>query len=44
MLRRRVEHRLRSAVPGASVAAGEVRADRGAVKLALRHLGAVAPG
>jgi glucosamine kinase len=44
MLRRRVEHRLRSAVPGASVDAGEVRADRGAVKLALRHLGAVAPG
>lgn len=43
-LRRRVEHRLRSAVPGASVVASEVRADRGAVKLALRHLGAVAPG
>jgi len=44
ILRRRVEHRLRSAVPGASVVAGEVRADRGAVKLALRHLGAAALG
>jgi len=39
-LRRRVEHRLKSAVPGAHVRAEEVQAVRGAVRAALRVLGA----
>ena len=38
-LRKRVEHRLRSAVPGAQVRAEEVVPVRGAVKSALRFLG-----
>ncbi|MGH7551899.1 MAG: hypothetical protein ACREMQ_02600, partial [Longimicrobiales bacterium] len=37
-LRKRLEHRLKSAVPGAHVHAGEVDAARGAVKRALRHV------
>ena len=42
-LRRRVEHRLRSAVPGAQVRTEEVQAVRGAVRGALRFLGVEAP-
>ncbi|MES2179583.1 MAG: BadF/BadG/BcrA/BcrD ATPase family protein [Gemmatimonadota bacterium] len=38
-LRKRLEQRLRSAVPGAQVHAGEVDAARGAVRGALRYLG-----
>ena len=38
-LRRRVEHRLKSAVPGAQVRAEEVIPVRGAVRGALRMLG-----
>ena len=38
-LRKRLEQRLRSAVPGAQVNAPEVNAARGAVKNALRYLG-----
>lgn len=38
-LRRRLEHRLRSAVPGAQVRAEEVNPARGAVRGALRFLG-----
>src|SRR5260221_118882 len=38
-LRRRLEHRLRSAVPGAQIHAGEVNPARGAVRGALRYLG-----
>lgn len=41
-LRKRVEHRLRSAVPGAQVRAEEVVPVRGAVKGALRFLGVAA--
>jgi glucosamine kinase len=37
-LRKRLEHRLKSAVPGAHIHAGEVDAARGAVRRALRHL------
>jgi glucosamine kinase len=39
--RKRLEHRLKVAVPGAHVHAAEVDAARGAVKGALRHLGAL---
>ena len=39
MLRKRVEHRMKSAVPGAQVRAEPVDAARGAVKGALRFLG-----
>ena len=42
VLRRRVEHRLKSAVPGAQVRAEEVVPVRGAVRGALRYLGAEA--
>lgn len=38
-LRRRVEHRLKTAVPGAQVRSDEVQAVRGAVRSALRFLG-----
>lgn len=38
-LRRRVEHRLKSAVPGAQLRTAEVQAARGAVRVALRMLG-----
>jgi len=37
-LRKRLEHRLKSAVPGARIHAGDVDAARGAVRRALRHL------
>jgi len=36
--RKRLEHRLKSAVPGAQVHAGDIDAARGAVKGAVRHL------
>ena len=39
-LRKRLEHRLRAAVPGAQVKAGEINAARGAVRGALRFVGA----
>ena len=39
LLRRRVEHRLKSAVPGAQIRAEEVSPARGAVRGALRYLG-----
>ena len=39
-LRKRLEHRLKSAVPGAHVHASEIDAARGAVRAALRHLAA----
>lgn len=39
-LRKRLEHRLRSAVPGAQVKAGEISPARGAVRGALRFVGA----
>jgi glucosamine kinase len=42
-LRKRLEHRLKSAVPGAQVRLGEVNAARGAVRAALRLLGVEAP-
>jgi glucosamine kinase len=42
MLRKRLEHRLRSAVPGAQLHLAEVDADRGAVRGALRYLGETA--
>ena len=41
-LRKRLEHRLRSAVPGAQLNATEVDAARGAVRGALRYLGETA--
>jgi glucosamine kinase len=41
-LRKRLEHRLRSAVPGAQLHAGEVNPARGAVRGALRYLGETA--
>jgi glucosamine kinase len=41
-LRKRLEHRLRSAVPGAQLHTGEVNAARGAVRGALRYLGETA--
>ncbi len=39
-LRKRLEHRLKSAVPGAQVHKGEIDAARGAVRAALRHMAA----
>lgn len=39
-LRKRLEHRLKSAVPGAHVHTSEIDAARGAVRAALRHLAA----
>lgn len=42
MVRKRLEHRLRSAVPGAQLHAGEVDAARGAVRGALRYAGETA--
>jgi len=39
MLRKRLEHRLRSAVPGAQIRPGDVDPARGAVRGALRYLG-----
>jgi glucosamine kinase len=41
--RKRLEHRLKSAVPGAQIHAEEVDAARGAVHRALRHLAQLAP-
>jgi glucosamine kinase len=41
-LRKRLEHRMRSAVPGAQIQAAEVNAARGAVRGALRYLGETA--
>ena len=38
-LRKRLEHRLKSAVPGAQIRAGEVNPARGAVRSALRYVG-----
>jgi glucosamine kinase len=38
-LRKRLEHRLKTAVPGAQLHSGEVDASRGAVRSALRYLG-----
>ena len=38
-LRKRLEQRLKSAVPGAQVRAGEVNPARGAVRSALRYVG-----
>src|SRR5688500_2876717 len=43
LLRKRLEHRLKSAVPGAQVSAEEVIPARGAVRGALRFLGVSAP-
>jgi len=40
VLRKRFEHRLKSAVPGAQLHAGEVEPARGAVRSALRYVGA----
>lgn len=42
-LRKRLEHRLKSAVPGAQLHAGEVDPARGAVRGALRYLGETVP-
>lgn len=42
-LRKRLEHRLRSAVPGAQIKAGEITPARGAVRGALRFVGAEVP-
>ena len=39
-LRKRLEHRLRAAVPGAQIHAAEVNPARGAVRGALRFVGA----
>jgi glucosamine kinase len=41
-LRKRLEHRMRSAVPGAQLVSGEVNPARGAVRGALRYLGETA--
>jgi glucosamine kinase len=41
-LRKRLEHRLKAAVPGAHIHAGEIDAARGAVRAALRQLGQLA--
>jgi glucosamine kinase len=38
-LRKRLEHRLKSAVPGAQLHAGEISPARGAVRSALRYVG-----
>ena len=43
-LRKRLEQRMKSAVPGAAVQAGDVDAARGAVRGALRFLGGSAIG
>ena len=43
LLRKRLEHRLRSAVPGAQVRANEVDPARGAVRGALRYVGVEIP-
>ena len=43
-LRKRLEHRLKSAVPGAHVHTGEIDAARGAVRAAVRQLGQLTPG
>ena len=43
LLRKRLEHRLRSAVPGAQVRAEDVIPARGAVRGALRYLGVTLP-
>jgi glucosamine kinase len=40
-LRKRLEHRLRAAVPGAQVRSGDIVPARGAVRAALRHAGAL---
>lgn len=40
ILRKRLEHRLKSAVPGAQLHVADIDAARGAVRGALRHLGA----
>jgi glucosamine kinase len=37
-LRKRLEHRLKSAVPGAQLRVGEVNPARGAVRSALRYV------
>jgi glucosamine kinase len=37
-IRKRLEHRLKTSVPGAQIVAEEVDAARGAVRFALRHL------
>lgn len=42
-LRKRLEHRLRTAVPGAVLHVGEVDPSRGAVRAALRYLGELTP-
>lgn len=42
-LRKRLEHRLRTAVPGAVLHVGEVDPGRGAVRAALRYLGELTP-
>jgi glucosamine kinase len=42
MLRKRLEHRLRAAVPGAQVKSGQIVAARGAIRGALRFAGAEA--
>jgi glucosamine kinase len=42
MLRKRLEHRLKSAVPGAQLQQGDVNPARGAVRGALRYLGETA--
>lgn len=42
LLRKRLEQRLKSAVPGANIRGGEIVAARGAVSIALAHLGAAA--
>ncbi len=39
--RKRLEHRLRTAVPGAQVHSGDIDAARGAVRAALKHLSAL---
>ncbi len=39
--RKRLEHRLKTAVPGAQVHAGEIDAARGALRAALKHLSAL---
>jgi glucosamine kinase len=41
-LRKRLEHRLKSAVPGAQIQTTEVNPARGAVRGALRYLGETA--
>jgi glucosamine kinase len=42
LLRKRLEHRLKSAVPGAQIRAEDVIPARGAVRGALRFLGVIA--